>query len=144
MRRPKSTNMADINTTTTVKSESGDYLRLQDLLLLCLNRKMWFVISVAICLALASIYLLRTQPVYTRDASVEIKKNEQNDKSLASELSAVSSMGIFSGNSNVRNELVYFQSPDLIMEVIKRLGIDVSYTTDGSFHKKTLDRKSVV
>ena len=135
--------MADINTTTTVKSESGDYLRLQDLLLLCLNRKMWFVISVAICLALASIYLLRTQPVYTRDASVEIKKNEQNDKSLASELSAVSGMGIFSGNSNVRNELVYFQSPDLIMEVIKRLGIDVSYTTDGSFHKKTLYGQSL-
>lgn len=131
------------NTTTTANPESVDSLKLQDLLTLCLNRKFWFVISVAICLALASIYLLRTQPTYTRMASVEIKKKGQSDKSLASELSSVSGMGVFSSSSNVRNEIVYFQSPDLILEVVKRLGIDVSYATDGTFHKKTLYGQSL-
>ena len=128
---------------TNAKSQSGDYLRLQDLFALCLNHKSWFVISVLVCLALAFAYLLRQQPVYTRSASVEIKKTGQSDKSLVSELSSVSGMGVFSNNSNVRNELVYFQSPDLIMEVVKRLGVDVSYASDGTFHKKTLYGQSL-
>ncbi len=123
---------------TQVESESTNYLRLQDFLSLCLDRKWWFLISIITCLVLAFAYLLRTQPVYTRSMAVEIKKKGNSDKSLASELSTVSGMGVFSSNSNVRNELVYFQSPDLIMEVVKRLGIDVSYATDGTFHKKTL------
>ncbi len=123
---------------TIDKSESSDYLRLQDLLSLCFHHKLWFVISVALCLALSFVYLLRTQPVYTRSASVEIKKKSYNDKSLAAELSSVSG-----SNSNVRNELVYFQSPDLIIEVVKRLGVDVSYATDGHFHKQTLYGQSL-
>ena len=130
--------MSVTKNSTPTEAESANYLRLQDFLSLCLDRKWWFLISVITCLALAFAYLLRTQPVYTRSSAVQVKESGQTDKSLASELSAVSGMGVFSSSSNVRNELVYFQSPDLIMEVVKRLGIDVSYTTDGTFHKQTL------
>lgn len=130
--------MAVTKKVSSDRQQSGEYLRLQDLFSICLEHKLWFFISLVVCLGLAFAYLLRTQPVYTRSSAVQVKKEGKSDKSLASELSSVSGMGVFSSSSNVRNELVYFQSPDLIMEVVKRLGVDVSYTTDGTFHKQTL------
>ena len=126
-----------------MNTENKNQVNLVDLFFYLLGHWFWFVISVVLCLALAFVYLLRTQPVYTRTSAVEIKKKSYNDKSLATELSKVSGMGAFNPNANVRNEMVYFQSPDLVMEVVKRLGIDVSYATDGTFHKKTLYGQSL-
>ena len=130
--------MAVTKKVSSDRQQSGEYLRLQDLFSICLEHKLWFFISLVVCLGLAFAYLLRTQPVYTRSSAVQVKKEGKSDKSLASELSSVSGMGVFSSSSNVRNELVYFQSPDLIMEVVKRLGVDVSYTTDGSMARRCL------
>lgn len=135
--------MSVIKKNNATEPEAEDNFRLQYFLSLCLNRKWWFVVSVLLCFALASIYLLCKQPVYTRSSSVQLKTANYNDNSLASELSSVSGMGVFNNNSDVTNEIVYFQSPDLIMEVVKRLGIDVTYLTDGTFHKKTLYGQSL-
>ena len=41
-------------------------------------------------------------------------------------------------NSKVANELISFQSPALILDVVKRLHLDMNYSTHGFFHDKPL------
>ena len=52
-------------------------------------------------------------------------------------------MGMFSNRTNVDNELISIQSPDVVLEVVRRLGLDVNYTTDGTFHRNTLYGRSL-
>ena len=117
----------------------GSELRLQDLFALCIGKWKWFVLSLAVCVSLALAYLLTTEPVYTRTTSIMIKENGKGSgNSFGSQLSSFAEMGVFSSNTNVDNELIAIQSPDVLLEVIRRLNLDVQYETDGTFHKETL------
>lgn len=119
--------------------QQDDYLRLQDLLALCIGKWKWFVLSLIIFVGLAVIYLLITPPVFTRSTSLLIKEDgKSGGSSFSTELNAFAEMGLFSANTNVNNELISIQSPDVILEVIRRLNLDVTYKTDGSFYKETL------
>lgn len=119
--------------------QQPDYLRLQDLLALCIDKWMWFLLSLIVCIGLAVAYLLVTPPVYTRTTSLLIKEGgNKGSSSFSTEVNAFAEMGIFSANTNVNNELISIQSPDIILEVIRRLNLDVTYKTAGRFHQKTL------
>lgn len=109
-----------------------------DLYLLSLSHWWWYVVSVLICLALATAYILRTPKVYTRQASVLIKEDAKSSKSLMNQLGGASEMGLFQEASNVNNEALTLQMPAMILETIKRLHLDYSYNVDGTFHKNTL------
>ena len=109
-----------------------------DLYLLSLSHWWWYVVSVLLCLALATAYILRTPKVYTRQASVLIKEDAKSSKSLMSQLGGASEMGLFQEASNVNNEALTLQMPAMILETIKRLHLDYSYSVDGTFHKNTL------
>ena len=47
-------------------------LQFKDLLTIYISKWKWFVLSLAVCLGIAAIYLLKTPPVYTRTASLLI------------------------------------------------------------------------
>lgn len=118
--------------------ESENTINVQELFLLCLGRWHWFVISVGLVLCAAVFYLLRTPPVYTRQASLLIKETSKG-QSLGNEVGAAfSDMGIFQSNTNVNNELIALQSPAVMLDVVKRLHLDVNYAVDGTFYRKTL------
>ena len=124
---------------SNVRQQQADYLRLQDLLALCIGKWKWFVLSLIVFIGLAVAYLLITPPVFTRYTSLLIKEDGRRGRSsFSSELNSFADMGIFNVNSNVNNELISIQSPDVILEVIRRLNLDITYKTDGQFHKKTL------
>lgn len=59
-----------------------DFLRIQDLLGLCLGKWWWFVISLGVTLSVAVLYLMMTPSVYTRSAAVMIKDNSKGGVSL--------------------------------------------------------------
>ena len=120
---------------TRAKSE---YLSFQDLMHLCLGNWPWFVLSLAICLGIAQWRILRTVPVYTRVASLLIKEKGKANRSLAADAGAVIDTGIFSFSTNITNEIYALQAPDLLLEVAKRLNLDVDYQVDGAFHRNTL------
>jgi len=125
--------------TSNVRQQQADYLRLQDLLALCIGKWKWFVLSLIVFTGLAVAYLLITPPVYTRSTSLLIKEDgKKGASSFTSEMNAFAEMGLFSANTNVNNELISIQSPDVILEVIRRLNLDVNYKTEGQFHKETL------
>ena len=126
---------------TTKKSgsrEKSDYLTLQDLLHLCIGNWPWFLLSLAICLGIAEYRILRTVPMYTRTASLLIKEKGKANKSLAADAGTSIDTGIFSFSTNITNEVFALQAPDLVLEVVKRLNLDIDYQVDGAFHSNTL------
>lgn len=120
-------------------NQQADYLRLQDLFAICIGKWKWFILSLIVFVGLAVVYLLVTPPVYTRTTSLLIKEGDKKGvSSLSSVVNAFADMGIFNTNVNVTNELSSIQSPDVILEVIRRLNLDVNYKTNGKYHKETL------
>lgn len=119
-----------------------DILSLSDLWYMCLSNWKWFVVSVAFALMLAFIYVVRMEPVYEQLASVMIKEDGKRGGMSSDVASAFSDMGIGMTSSNVENEAEVFKSPNVILEVVKRLNIDVNYSTDGRFHRTTLYKKT--
>lgn len=122
-----------IQPTQNKPAGNDDFLRIQDLFILCLAKWYWFVISLAILLGAATIYLLKTPPVYTRSASLLIKEDGNN--SSANEAAGVlGDIDIFRTSTNINNEMLSIQSPAVMYEVVRRLHLDVNYTTDGRFY----------
>ena len=87
----------------SAQTDEQDALRIQDLMYLCLAKWKWFVLSLAVCIGLAVVYILRTPPVYTRTASVLIKEDSKG-KSISSDLGDFSNLGLFQSNTNVNKD----------------------------------------
>lgn len=127
--------MMTVNQKNIKPGQHDDFMRIQDLLYLCLAKWKWFVLSFVVMIGIATAYLLRTPAVYTRTASVLIKEDSKS-KSIASGMESFSELGLFQSNTNVDNELVAFQSPALITQVVKRLRLDMNYLAPGRFHRQ--------
>ncbi|MBR5891380.1 MAG: chromosome partitioning protein ParA, partial [Bacteroidaceae bacterium] len=87
-------------------------------------------------------YILRTQPTYTRSSQVMIKSDNKG-ASIGSAMSDFADMGMLSTSTSVDNELIAIQSPSVMAEVVKRLQLDMNYSVDGTFHKKTVYGKTL-
>ena len=115
------------------RKKETEGLKIADLLFLCLNKWYWIVISVLVCLIAAYLYIRKTPPVYQRTAAVLIK--EDTPRRVSSEFAELSGMGL---QSKVYNEILTLQSPAIMSGVVKELGLDVVYQSDGFFYDKTL------
>lgn len=108
---------------------------LSEVVQLTLRHWQWLVVSVSVCLGFAALYVLRTPKTYTRSAEIVIKDDKAG---ASSSLEEFADMGIFQTNSNVYNEAATIRSKDMAEEVVRRLGLDVSYSADAIFHKTQL------
>lgn len=126
----------------TGAQEGANSFTALDILWMCLSRWYWFVISLVICCGLGLFYILRTAPVYERTATLLIK--DESAGSSASDVGqAISDMGFLTSSSNVEDELASIKSPTVMIEVVKRLGINVNYVASGKLHPVTLYGKSL-
>ena len=119
-------------------SDDNGSLNFRDLMWLCLSRWYWFVISLAICCGAGMYYILKTPPVYERSASILIKDDRVSGTAGGDVGQAFAGMGFLQANTNVINELASITSPTVMWEVVKRLGLDVSYAAPGTFHDRVL------
>lgn len=117
-------------------AQTDDFLKIQDLVYLCLSKWKWFVCSLLLTLGGAVFYLLKTPPVYTRSAQIQIK-DQSNAKSFSDGVAGEFS-GLFQSNTNVYNELLSFRSSTSMYEVAKRLHLEMNYATDGAFYRRVL------
>ena len=93
----------------------------------------WFVLSVAVCFGVAVWRIQITPKSYLRTASVLIKEDYS-----ASDVSSVAFNDRNSrqaSNSNVKNEVEAFRSPQLIEDVVRRLDLTVAVHQKKSFLK---------
>ena len=130
--------MATDNTLTQhniAQTEHTEEFSIKEFLFLCLSHWQWFVLSVIVCMASAIYILLSTPPVYQRTATILVK--DENSKSFNKAQTMFADLGM-NMESNVHNEIQIIQSPDIVMETVKRMSLHVTYQTEGIFHDKTL------
>ena len=107
----------------------------QKLLGQCLKYWYWFVISLVVCLALGWVYFKRAVPIYERQELIQVVSQDANTDISAS----LSQMGdLFNQNSQAMTELLTLTAPAAMIDVVKRLDLNVSYKADGLWHKTDL------
>lgn len=121
--------------------DDEDTFNIRDFFLLCLARWRWFVVSILIFLGLGVLYILSTPKIYTRNAAVMIK--DDKDASKQSVANALSDIGLFQSSSNVNNEMLAFESPAIIGDVILKLGLQTDYSYRKGLKNVTLYGDSV-
>ncbi len=119
----------------------GYQVRIQDVLYIGLRNWPWILASVVICVGLAFFYVLRTPPVYTRTASVNIK-DDTNGKSMT-DIGDFSNFGIVQTNTNTAIEVAIMQSSGIMEEVVRVLNLDINYSIAGQFHREVIYGKSL-
>lgn len=112
---------------------SVNSVNLQDILMIGLRKWPWILLSLVVCLGLATLHLMRTAPTYTREASIRIK-DDSKGKSISSDLDGFSDLGLFQSSTNVIDEIASLESTDFMREVVKRLNLTFSYAKEGRFH----------
>lgn len=123
-------------TENTPQQLSTTQVKISDVIFITLKRWPWILLSLAICVGCAVLYVLRTPSMYTRSASIVIKSSSQG--ASISDINTFAEMGLVQTNSNVNDEISKLQSPDIVLEVAKRLSLDETYNVDGRFHKDLL------
>ena len=110
-------------------------LSITDMLLICLRHWPWFVLSLIICMSLATLHLLRTPKTYSRTASILVKTTggqKSNDILMMEEL------GVNNITSHIYDEIAAIHSPAVILELVRRLHLDLSYYRPGYFRDEPL------
>ena len=118
---------------TQANTEEDDSINIQQLVQLCVSNWYWFLASIIVALALAAAYILTTQPVYTRKASVLIKDGDPSS-SITKAFGSFTSMGQQYTRTNLHNEMLTFKSPTYMIDVVAALHLDMNYSVDGRFH----------
>ena len=109
-------------------------ISMRDIFKLLISKWYWFVLSVLICVSVASIYLMSTPKIYQRTSSVLVKDVRTNP--IESAFSQ--DLGLFGGTTNVNNEVIIFKSHKIMAEAARRLKLDVSYSVRERLRDKEL------
>lgn len=97
----------------------------------------WILVSLVVCVSFAVFKVLRSQPIYSRDATIVIK-DEQGSGTAGMDLSGLSDLGFLKSNTNLFDEVNRLKSRDLINTVVEKLKLYVQYWKPGLFHDKIL------
>lgn len=116
------------------RQQTEDSLSISDMLMLCLRHWPWFVLSLAVCMGAATLYLLSTPKTYTRTSSILVKNS--GDKS--NDIKMIEDLGVNNLSSNISDEIVAIHSPSAIYDMVKRLHLDISYYRPGFFRDEPL------
>ena len=115
---------------SNTKAQANNVVTLKELWYQCLNNWKWFALSVVICLMVAGAYLWVTPKEYNRSATIMIKpENNRNSGSFTSQLQNMGDMNLFGTVSDVQNEILCIQSTDIMLETVKRLHLDYTYSS---------------
>lgn len=115
---------------------------LQDMVSMVLKNWYWFVISVVLFLGVGMLYIMKTSPVYKREATIMVKDSRKG--SGANEMAIFGELAGLSTRRNVDNELFVLQARRLMVDVVDRLGLTVSYTTRSGLRTVDLYRRSPI
>ena len=114
-----------------------------DMIVKCLVRWPWFVLSVLLFLACAYFYVKCQEPVFQRDAAILIKSESRGGGLRGANISLGADMGLFDNSSNVEDEMAAITSPTTVVEVVNRLKLYMNYRRPGRFHDVTLYGKTL-
>jgi len=135
--------MTDNNIYNNFQQEEESQIQFIDLWHMIWDHKWWYVVSVALCLFVAVIYLYRTPNTYVRSAKVLIDESSQDAAMRNLGVSTANMMRLRSSNT-VMNEIEAFSSPDLMEVVVDRLGLQTKYVEKQFLRKVELYKNSPI
>ena len=121
--------MSELNGNIQQPVHEENSLNLSDVWHLIWDFRWWYVLSVALCLIAAFLYLYVTQSTFSRTAKIIINEDVQSNV-MADLITMAGGPGTDSYSSNANNEAEAFASPDLMEKVVRRLSLETTYTED--------------
>ena len=115
------------------RRRNDNVIPIQDLLFHYLSKWYWFAISLAITLSIAVAYILLTPPVYMRSAEILIKEEGKGSRGTSN--GTLKDFGAGLATASASNEIKALQSPGIMREAVRRLGLDMNYTADAKLRK---------
>lgn len=112
-------------------SGSGFNINPMDMVMYLINRWYWFVLSIALFGGYAWYQYAKTPFKYSRSATVIIKNANQRRYDGLERFQTFST-------TNVSNEILQFQSHNLMREAVSRLNANISYTISDGLREKEL------
>ena len=132
--------MAQTKTATNARRQKADdSLSLFDMLMICVRHWPWFILSLAVCMGVATLYLLSTPKVYTRTASILVK----NSGDKTNDIRMIEDLGITNLTTNISDEIVAIHSPAAVYDMVRRLHLDLNYYRPGFFLDEPLYAESL-
>lgn len=112
-------------------NEGSDIVNIREELEKYLFYWKWFVLGIAISLAIAFFYLRYSTPQYSALTTIMIKDNQKSG--ISKELEAFKDMGIVGGGSgnNTDNEIQILKSRKIIGAVVDSLKLTTVYFVEG-------------
>lgn len=127
---------------TNIHHEEQSRLNLSDVWRMIWGYKLWYILSLALCLVFGLFYIYKTPATYTRSAKIIISEDSQ-DATLR-DLANISGFGGQSSSVNVNNEIEALTSPDLMRTVVERLGLQTTYIEHQFMRKRELYNNSPI
>lgn len=122
-------------------SEVSDF-NIKDFYKLCLHKWWWFVLCIVFAVGIGLFYIYTRQPKFERFEQILVNEQESNG-GLDDISNAFSTLGLFSKNTNVYNELITMTSPALMYSVADSLQLDMNYMERDGLRYKTLYGKNL-
>ena len=110
--------------------------------LLILNWK-WFILSLIICLGLAYIKLRYSTTIYQTTAKMLVKAERQSSRSTMN-VQGMANLGLISQTEGFDNELEIVRSKSLAADVVRDLGLNVTYSLKGNIRTIPLYRDTPI
>jgi capsular exopolysaccharide synthesis family protein len=85
----------------------------------------WFIISAAISLGYAHLYLGHTLPVF--QTSITVLVNETEDRPLVDNTALLQGLGLPGGMKNLQNQMLILKSRDLTEKTLKNLPFEIDF-----------------
>lgn len=108
---------------------------LRKLLGKCKRYWYWFLISVVVCTGFGYVQYKTSIPQYSRQTQLQVVGMDDSN-SLTETLSNMD--GLFSTTPQSQTELIAMTTPAIMMEVTKRLNLNMHYSTPGKWYVRSL------
>ena len=95
----------------------------------------YFLLSPIVFITIGFIYLRYQEPEYFANARILVK-DEKSGQSMLNQESIFKELGIFSGESNISNEIEMLKSRSLMISVVKSLNANIFYYSFGLFYSQ--------
>ncbi len=110
------------NNYNVARKSSDDFITIPDLWHLCVSRWNWFLLSFIVCVAFASLYLMKATKMYSREMSVLVKQETQGKSATQTVTdNSFNDIGLVAQNVNVQNVQRQFTSLAILSEVARRV-----------------------
>lgn len=118
------------------QEEVSDF-SLKEFFTLSLRKWYWILLCLIFAVGIALFYIYTKQPEYKRYEQILVN-NQDSNGGVGEVSNAFATLGLFSKNTNVYNELLTLTSPSILYQIADTLQLDMNYMERDGLRSKTL------